>query len=157
MSTRLLLAEPDPALRRVLTRRLEDEGYSVRPIDALDGLPEALGESGADVVVAGVGCRSETLARVREHSPVLIVTLLPPETPLTDALDVLDAGADDFVIKPFSPRELVSRLQSLLRRAPTAGATTPHRFEFDGLAIDTGSREVTARGNTFTLPAKEFD
>jgi DNA-binding response OmpR family regulator len=73
-----------------------------------------------------------------------------------DALDVVDAGADDFLVKPFSPRELVTKTRALLRRH-SARAGAPRPLVFDGLVIDVAAREVTVRGETVELPAREFD
>src|SRR5262245_13933032 len=116
-SPRVLLAEPDPALRRVLSRRLESEEFSVRTLDGPDAVLEALDHMAPDVLIMSTDLQSDLLPMLRDRSPVLIVVMLPTDTEMTDALDVLDAGADEFVIKPFSPRELVSRLHALFRRA----------------------------------------
>jgi DNA-binding response OmpR family regulator len=158
MSTpRIVLMEPDPALRRVLTRRLEDEGYGVRPLEAPDSVLEALREAGADVLVTALPNGLEVVPPLRDRSSVIVVAMLPRDADPARGLDALDAGADDFVIKPFSPRELMSRLHALLRRASVGAVAQPGRLEFEGLVIDTVFREVTVRGATVALPAKEFD
>jgi DNA-binding response OmpR family regulator len=68
----------------------------------------------------------------------------------------MDAGADDYVIKPFSPRELVTRLHAILRRSRLPNPREP-QFVFDELTIDTARREVFVAGVELSLPAKEFD
>jgi DNA-binding response OmpR family regulator len=93
---------------------------------------------------------------VRERSNVLFVAMLPRHTSVMDALDVIDAGADDVLVKPFSPRELVTRMRALLRRR-SAGSVAPTPLVFDGLSIDVAAREVRARGEVVELPAREFD
>jgi DNA-binding response OmpR family regulator len=154
---RILLAEPDPALRRVLTRRLESEGFSVRTSDGADAVSEALAHVAPDVLVVSSDQPSDFLPALRDRSAVLTVVLLRAGTEMTEALDALDAGADEFVVKPFSPRELVSRLHALLRRSSTGLAEPTRRLEFPDLVIDTACREVTVRGRRITLPAKEFE
>jgi DNA-binding response OmpR family regulator len=73
-----------------------------------------------------------------------------------DRIVGLELGADDYVTKPFSPRELAVRVQTVLRRAGPFAATA-ERLVFDGLAIDSGSREVELDGSPLRLTAKEFD
>jgi DNA-binding response OmpR family regulator len=154
-SGRVLIAEEDPTLRRILADRLEVEGYEVLLLDTPDRLGEASDHFDADVVVISVTDHGPRLQRVREQSDVLFVAMLPCTTGLFDALDVIDAGADDALVKPFSPRELVTRMRALLRRRTSAADERP--LLFDGLAIDPAAREVTAHGRRIELPAREFD
>ena len=151
------MAEPDAALRRVLAQRLEGEGCEVRPIESSDGVMGVLDDTGADVLVVATWPRSEFLTEVRKNSDVLVIAMLPRDTPQMDALDALDAGADDYVVKPFSPRELVARLHARMRRVAVPSEPVSRRFTFGDLAIDEGRREVVLRGELVTLPAKEFD
>lgn len=69
----------------------------------------------------------------------------------------LELGADDYVVKPFSPRELVARVRSVLRRADSVNAGSGRVLEFDGLSIDTTAREVHAGGRLVAFTPKEFD
>jgi DNA-binding response OmpR family regulator len=153
---RIVVAEEDPALRRVLADRLESEGYDVRLFDMPCRLGESAGDFDVDLVVSEVTERGPRLQQIRERSDVLFVALLPRDTAVMDALDVIDAGADDVLVKPFSPRELITKTRALLRRnsARTAG---PRPLVFDGLAIDVSAREVMVRGQEVELPAREFD
>ena len=136
----MLVAEPDSALRRVLAQRLEGEGCDVRPIESSDGVMSVLGDTGADVLVVATWPRSEFLTEVRKQSDVVVIAMLPRDTPQMDALDALDAGADDFVVKPFSPRELVARLHARVRRVAVPAEPAARRFEFGELTIDEGRR-----------------
>jgi len=156
-TTHVLLAEPDAALRRVLIQRLESEGCQVRTVESSDDVAGVLDDFGADVLVVATGSHMEFLAELRQQSDVVVVAMLPRDTPQMDALDTLDAGADDFVVKPFSPRELVARLHARMRRVATPREPTARRFAFGDLTIDEGRREVLLRGELVTLPAKEFD
>ena len=106
-------------------------------------LPCRLGESAddfdADLVVSEVTDRGPRVQQLRERSDVLFVALLPSDTAVMEALDVIDAGADDFLVKPISPRELVTKTRALLRRQPKR--TGPSRpLVFDGLVIDVAAR-----------------
>ena len=148
----MLIAEPDASLRRLLTRRLETEGLAVTAVDLSDAL-DALEDSRADALVLAVSARSEMLSAARERTEAVVVAMLPTDTQHPDALDALEAGADDFVVKPFSPRELVARLRAHLRHRPV----TAERLVFGDLVIDTACREVTVHGDLVPLPAKEFD
>jgi len=94
------------------------------------------------------------LRRVRSHDavPVIVLTGLGEET---DRVVGLELGADDYMVKPFSTRELVARVRSVLRRTNQAPATD--RLEFDGLTVDLSSRDVLVRGVPVELRRLEFD
>ena len=153
---RILVAEEDAALRTLLAEWLGSAGYDVQELE----LPCRLGESAdtfdADLVVSEVNVRGPRVQQLRERSDVLFVALLPSDTNVMEALDVVDAGADDFLVKPISPRELVTKTRGLLRRKPNR--TGPSRLlVFDGLTIDVAARELTVRGRKIDVPAREFD
>ena len=84
------------------------------------------------------------------------VILLTARTEETDRVLGLDLGADDYVVKPFSPRELVARVRSVLRRA-TPSTATPEILDFGGLVIDEQAREVSIDGKSIEMTPKEFD
>lgn len=155
-SGRIVVAEEDPTLRRVLADRLVSEGFDVRLVDKPCLLGESPEDFDADLVVSEVTEHGPRLQQLRERSDVLFVALLPRETAVMDALDIVDAGADDVLVKPFSPRELVTKARALLRRnvSPTRAARP---LVFDGLVIDVSAREVTVRGERVEVPAREFD
>jgi DNA-binding response OmpR family regulator len=153
---RIVVAEEDAVLRRVLGQRLAAEGYDVRLIDVPCRLGESADDFDADLVVSAISDGGPTVQSVRQRSDVLLVAMLPRETGVLDALDVIDAGADDVLVKPFSPRELLTKMRALLRRR--AGAElTPKPLAFDGLSIDVAAREVSVHGKIVELPAREFD
>lgn len=153
---RIVVAEEDPALRRVLADRLASEGYDVKIVEVPCRLGESADDFDADLVVSAISDQGPTLRSVRQRSDVLFVAMLPRETAMMDALDVIDAGADDVVVKPFSPRELTTKMRALLRRRPDTSVGSP-KLVFDDLVIDVGAREVTVRGHEVELPAREFD
>jgi len=128
---KVLIAEPDPSLRRFLTRRLETEGLTVTAVDLSD-VVDAVDDSPAEALVLAVAARSEMIGVVRERTDAIVVAMLPTDTQHPDALDALEAGADDFVVKPFSPRELVARLRAHLR----------HRLVRERVPASRGSRRA---------------
>ena len=152
---RIVLAEDDPALRDLLARRLTSEGYEVRLLDAPRRLAEC-DDLDADLVITAFSDHGPTIHDVRQHSDVLLVAMMPTNTRVMDALDVVDAGADDVLVKPFSPRELVTKTKALLRRR-AAVPTQLRPLVFDGLVIDLAAREVRVNERRVDLPAREFD
>jgi len=135
--------------------RLEAEGYEVRSFEDITGFL-ANGEVPADAMVVTVTPGDETILGLRDRSPMSVLAMMPRDTPVSEALDVIDAGADDYVIKPFSPRELVTRLHAILRRAGSPFQPVA-QLTFDGLIIDPARREVLVDGVEASLPAREFD
>jgi DNA-binding response OmpR family regulator len=91
--------------------------------------------------------------RERSNVPVILLTARGDES---DRIVGLELGADDYVTKPFSPRELAARVRTVLRRAPEE-RTGPDRLEFGDVEVDTASREVTKGGKKLRLTLKEFD
>ena len=150
-----MLAEDDPALRDLLARRLTSEGYDVRLLDTPRRLAEC-GDLDADLVISAFSDHGPTIHDVRQQSDVLLVAMMPTNTGVMDALDVVDAGADDVLVKPFSPRELITKTKALLRRR-AAGQTRLRPLMFDGLVIDLAAREVSVNEKLVDVPAREFD
>ena len=158
---RVLVVDDDQRVRTVVCWQLEADGFAVT--EAGDGAA-ALAEierDRPDLVVLdlslpGVG-GLDVLRRVREAegtAPPLPVIVLSGRSGETDRIIGLDLGADDYLVKPFSPGELAARVRSVLRRArPGAGPARPA----DGLWVDETSRDVTLDGCPVDLTAKEFD
>jgi DNA-binding response OmpR family regulator len=155
-TSRVLLVDRDPALRRVLTQRLEAEGFTVRSVEDTAALLANDDLLSADAFVVTIEPDDSVLVTLRDRARVPILAMMPRDTSTTEALDLIDAGADDYVIKPFSPRELVTRLHAILRRTSATQPWVP-QFAFDGLTIDPTRREVFVEGVLVELPAKEFD
>ncbi len=155
---RVLVVDDEPIVREVVTAYLEREGYVVD--QAADGSValSRLGESPPDLVVLDVMLPAvdgfAVLTALRRQSDVPVI-LLTARTEEADRVLGLELGADDYVVKPFSPRELAARVRTVLRRArPVA---TPMRLEFDGLVIDGSSRDVLVDGQGVELTPREFD
>lgn len=155
-TARVVLAEGDDGLRRVLASRLAAEGYDVRVVERAEELRAQRGDFDVDLIVASMSDSGSAVHSVREQSDVLLLAVLPCETGKADALEVVDAGADDVLVKPFEPRELITKARALLRRH-TVAARPADVLHFDGLHIDMRTREVTVGGETVELPAREFD
>ena len=155
----VLVVDDEAPIREVVRRYLQAEGVEV--VEAADG-PTALAmfETHApDVVVLDVMLPGfdgiEVLRRLRTRSDVYIV-MLTARTEETDRLIGLSVGADDYVAKPFSPRELVARVKALLRRPHMADAVDAGT-SFGDLTLDADRREVRVAGAEVELSALEFD
>jgi DNA-binding response OmpR family regulator len=153
------VVDDEPIVRDVVVRYLEQEGY--RTLQAADG-EEARGvleRERPSLVVLDLmlpGTDGLSLCRwIRERSdlPVIMVTALGEEA---DRLTGLELGADDYLTKPFSPRELVARVKAVLRRASRA-AGSGERVEVGDLTVDARRREARRNGSALRLTALEFD
>jgi DNA-binding response OmpR family regulator len=157
--TTILVVDDEPIVREVVVKYLRREGY--RTLEAGDGeLAKTLVESERpDLVVLDLMLpRTDGLSvcrwiRAQGSVPVIMLTARGEEA---DRIVGLELGADDYVTKPFSPRELAARVRTVLRRAEPL----PRRAElltFEELELDAGAREVRRSGETLRLTAKEFD
>jgi DNA-binding response OmpR family regulator len=154
---RILVVEDDADVRALLTRYLEIEGYQVHQAVDARSTYQALSDFPPDLVLLDVMLSPDdgldVLSRVRQTSDVAVI-LLTGKGEEADRVMGLKLGADDYVVKPFSPAEVAARVSSVLRRVK--GVTTPS-LTFDGLTIDLGTREVLVGGKLAALTAKEFD
>ena len=162
MAPRILLVDDDRTVAEVVTRYLEREGFEVeRVADGQRAVERALAEP-PDLMVLDLMLPKldglEVCRRVRALNPVPVI-MLTARTDETDRIVGLDLGADDYVTKPFSPRELVSRVKAVLRRSTgVLGAVgTPTVLECEGLRVDTAARVAEVRGQVASLTAREFE
>ena len=155
----ILVVDDEPTLREVVVRYLEREGY--RALEAGDGdEAEAIVSSDApslvilDLMLPGTdGLEVCRRIRARSELPVIMLTARGEEA---DRIVGLELGADDYVTKPFSPRELVARVRTVLRR--TAQHSEPREVIRHGdLVLDSASRDVRKGGRLVRLTMKEFD
>ncbi|GBE25772.1 transcriptional regulatory protein SrrA [bacterium BMS3Bbin02] len=154
----ILVVDDEPMVREVVTAYLERDGFEVHAeADGTKAL-EYLATASPDLVVLDVMLPHvdglQILANLRAVSDVPVI-LLTARTEEPDRVLGLELGADDYVTKPFSPRELAARVRSVLRRS--APASTPQRLEFEDLVIDEESRDVIVRGEVVDLTPKEFE
>ncbi|MDE3110688.1 MAG: response regulator transcription factor [Acidobacteriota bacterium] len=158
---RILVIDDDPQIRRTMRATLTSRGYEVNDARTGEEGVEKLRSGAYDLVLLdlnmpGVG-GIETCRMVRESSEVAIIVLTVSNTE-KDKVEALDAGADDYVTKPFSTPELLARIRATLRRLPQP----PDQSELStlvshGVEIDLPSRQITVRGCSSHLTAKEFD
>ena len=157
---RVLIVDDDPTVSDVVRRYLEQDGCAVRlAADGADGLA-AVAADRPDLVVLDLMMPGidgiEVCRRLRERDanlPVVMLTALGEEA---DRVTGLALGADDYVTKPFSPRELATRVRTVLRRAQPA-APPPQRVEVGSLVVDAGRHEARKDGRLLSLTAREFD
>jgi len=156
----ILLVEDEPAIREMVAMALERAGHQVRHAESAEDAGAALSLSLPDLVVLDWMLPGESgidfarrLKRGRETRdlPIIMLTARGEEA---DRVRGLDVGADDYVAKPFSPRELVARINAVLRRAQPAADDQP--VEIRGLRLDPASHRVTAKGRAVTLGPTEY-
>jgi DNA-binding response OmpR family regulator len=159
---RVLVVEDDETVAEVVTRYLEREGFAVEAVrdgrDALERSDAALPDLVVlDIMLPGID-GLEVCRRLRARAPVPVV-MLTARGGEEDRVLGLELGADDYVAKPFSPRELTARVRAVLRRATSSLGELDRSdtLEFDGLEIDLGAREARVRGQLATLTAREFE
>ena len=167
MARHILVVDDEPASRDLLRAYLEADGFEVTTVDTgADALHRTLQVSPPpDLVLLDIGLPDldgvEVLRTLRRDSDVYVI-LVTARAEEVDRIVGLSVGADDYVTKPFSPRELVARVKTVLRRARssdghavTAGADPV--LAFVGLTIDEGRREIVRDGRPVSLSALEFD
>ena len=157
---RILVVEDDPAVRGSLDRALRLEGYEVSAVDAGAPALEALALNPPDAVILDLGLPDidglEVCRRMRAAGNDTPVLMLTARDAVNDRVQGLDAGADDYLVKPFALAELLARLRALLRRLPESeGEGEVLRFE--DLSLDLGTREARRGDRQFTLTRIEFD
>jgi two-component system response regulator CpxR len=156
----ILLIDDDAELCTLLSEFLKREGFTVDcQHQGSAGLAKALA-GGADLVVLDVMLPGmdgfEILRRLRERSKVPVI-MLTARGEDVDRIVGLELGADDYLPKPFNPRELAARIRAILRRYEKRPPAVSGRLEVNGVALDPGTREVLAHGKHVELTTFEFD
>jgi DNA-binding response OmpR family regulator len=157
--TKVLVVDDEPTIREIVVGYLEREGF--KTLEAADGnrARELLESEAPDLVVLDLmlpgtdGLELCRWIRSRSRVPVIMLTARGEES---DRIVGLELGADDYVTKPFSPRELAARVRTVLRRAEPVDAAE-ERLSYDGLVIDSSTRDVIRRNEPLRLTAREFD
>ncbi len=154
---RVLVVDDEPTVREVVARYLERDGMTVEQASdgaqALDALKRHPDLVVLDIMIPGT-TGLEILRAIRRggETPVILLTARSDET---DRVVGLELGADDYVVKPFSPRELAARVRSVLRRSRVRPSA--ERLAFEGLVIDTAARDVFVSGHLVQMRPREFD
>ncbi len=155
----VLVVDDEPIVREVVVRYLEREGYATLEADDGDDARLIVERDSPDLVVLDVmlpgtdGLELCRWIRSRTELPVIMLTARGEEA---DRIVGLELGADDYVTKPFSPRELAARVRTVLRRTNAAAAAT-ERVTFGDVELDAATRDVCKAGADVRLTAKEFD
>ncbi len=155
----VLVVDDEPIVRDVIVRYLQRDGFATLEAGDGDRARELIEAGDLSLVVLDVmlpgpdGLELCRWIRGRSDLPVIMLTARGEEA---DRIVGLELGADDYVTKPFSPRELATRVRTVLRRS--SGATGhAEQLEFDDVSLDGASREVTKSGRPVALTAREFD
>jgi DNA-binding response OmpR family regulator len=157
---RVLVVDDEPHIRAVLRGYLEADGFAVS--EAADGeeAVRQVRQDAPDLVLLDVMLPGidglEALRQVRAFSDVYVI-VVTARAEEVDKLVGLGVGADDYVTKPFSPREVAARVKAVLRRDRGVRDTGAAVLSFEGLTVDPGAREVRVDGTAVTLSALEFD
>jgi two-component system KDP operon response regulator KdpE len=159
-SARILVVDDEPQIRRVMRTTLTAEGYIVSDARSGEEALERLREDLPDLILLDMNLPGmgglETCRAIRSGSDAAIIMLTVRNTE-QDKVDALDAGADDYVMKPFNSRELLARIRAALRRLPLSPDSGPPVIKTGDIEIDIAARRLTVRGQTVRLTPKEFD
>ncbi len=156
----VLLAEDDTELCSLMADYFAPHGFSLDAVhNGREALRRAL-QGGFDLLILDVMMPVldgfEVLRQIRKRSAVPVI-MLTARTSQADRVDGLNAGADDYLPKPFAPEELLARIRAVLRRAGKVDAIDDAPLEFGSLKVKPGTREVWLRGEPVTLTSIEFD
>ncbi|HKU37371.1 MAG TPA: two-component system response regulator CreB, partial [Polyangiales bacterium] len=153
--------EDEPAIRDNIQFALESEGLDTLQLGAGRGVLDLLGREAVDLIVLDVGLPDvsgfDLLKELRQshHTPVILLTARNAEL---DRVLGLEIGADDYVVKPFSPRELAARVKAVLRRMqPTAAPTPPAAASGGPLSVNADKRQISYRGTLLSLSKYEYE
>ncbi|MGA7925537.1 MAG: response regulator transcription factor, partial [Candidatus Sulfotelmatobacter sp.] len=155
---RILVVEDDPAVQKALRRLFESEGYTVE-VQA-DGTSAMESFQAAPPAVVILDLRLPKLSggdvckEIKAQAPTLPIVVLSATSDVSDKVLLLELGADDYVTKPFSPRELLARVRAALRH--TSRTASVKVVSFDGISIDFNKMEVQRDGKVVVLTAQEF-
>lgn len=157
---RILVVDDEPELRQMLHQYLEAEGFEVAEATDGEGALSRVRDAPPDLIVLDVGLGGmdgfAVLQETRRFSDVPVI-MLTARTDEMDRVIGLTIGADDYIAKPFSPRELVARIRAVLRRGARSSAETDEITEFEGITVDLARRRVDVDGSEIELSALEFD
>jgi two-component system, OmpR family, KDP operon response regulator KdpE len=156
---RILVVDDDPQIRRVMRVTLTGQNYEVDDAKSGDAAVEKLRDAKFDLVLLDMNMPGlsglETCREIRSHSEVAIIMLTVRDSE-EDKVAALDAGADDYVTKPYNAPELLARIRAALRRTPSIQGPTG-RMKIGSVEIDFDTRRVTTHGRHLRLTPKEFE
>lgn len=165
LATKILVLDDDARLRDLLRRYLGEQGFNVQVADSAQRLRDLLARERFDLIVLDVMMPQEdglsVLKRLRTSGDATPVLMLTAQAEVKDRIAGLELGADDYLAKPFSPPELVARIQAILRRAPTPdapGAPTvdAESVSFGAYTLDLARRTLHKSGELCAMTAGEY-
>jgi two-component system OmpR family response regulator len=165
MTKHVTIVEDDPDVRAVLTRSLGADGYKVTALESGIGIEGIITSGPVDLIILDIGLPGIdglTIAQqIRRHSNVAII-IVSGRGDLADRVVGLELGADDYITKPFEPREILARVRSVLRRSQVQSdiavvADTHIRYDFCNLVLDVSAQSLRdAEGHSINLTSGEF-
>jgi len=162
---RIVVVDDDRRLRELLTRYLSEQGFSVKAVENAEAMDRALARERFDLVVLDLMMPGEdglsACRRLRGTANPIPIIMLTAKGDDVDRIVGLEMGADDYLPKPFNPRELVARIRAVLRRRPAAAlpgapSTDEQIASFGAISLDLGTRTMTRDGVPVTLTTGEF-
>jgi two-component system KDP operon response regulator KdpE len=157
---RILVVDDEPQIRRIMRTTLIGAGYEVDDAKTGEEALEKVREFRPDLVLLDInmpGMGGVAACRVMREDTNIAIIMLTVRNTEKDKVEALDAGADDFVVKPFSTPELLARIRASLRRVPAAPQSSQERIRAGSLVIDFAARTVTNGDASFHLTPKELD
>lgn len=155
---RILVVEDDHAVQKALKRLFESEGFAVEISADGKAALEAFRRAVPSAIVLDLRLPQmsgrDVCREIKQQAPAVPIIVLSATTDVSDKVLLLELGADDYVTKPFSPRELLARVRAALRRA--VRKDTGELVTFDGISVDFTKMEVSRDGETVILTAQEF-
>src|SRR5271166_449940 len=155
---RILVVEDDPAVQKALKRLFETEGYTVEVQGNGKSALQSFQTAQPAVIILDLRLPqlsgSDLCKEIKAQAPTLPIVVLSATTDVSDKVLLLELGADDYVTKPFSPRELLARVRAALRH--TSRRPTVSLVSFDDITIDFKKMEVQRSGKVVILTAQEF-
>ena len=156
---RILVVDDDPQIRRVMRVTLSGQGYEVDDAKSGEAALDKVRDQRFDLVLLDMNMPGmgglETCRAIRSQSEIGIIMLTVRDSE-SDKVEALDAGADDYITKPYNPPELLARIRAALRRTPSMQGPTG-RLQLGSVEVDFDSRQILAPGRTLRLTPKEFE
>lgn len=160
MSKTILLVDDEESILDILEMNLEREGFKVLRADSGQAALKELRSGCPDLVLLDVGLPDmngfEVCRKMRQLAEVYIL-MVTARGQDEDKIAGLETGADDYIVKPFNPKELVARVKAILRRADRSSQGPLNRLQYEGLDIDLLRRRVTYQTTQLDLTPKEYD
>ena len=157
----ILLVDDEPSIVQLAQMYLEREGFRVKSVSDGEAALETAGKLHPALIVLDLMLPKldgfEVCKRLRQRDDPAAILMLTARDEDVDKILGLELGADDYMTKPFNPRELVARVKAILRRGERTGKTVPAPIQLANLTIDPASREVRLGARTLDLRTQEFD